>query len=743
MALIEMMNSALSALNAQSQKLTVVGNNIANVNTVGFKNSRVYFSEAFLRTLRMGSAPNGSLGGINPMQVGLGVQVGTILQQHTQGEIELTGVNSDLAVEGDGYFKVETEDGVRFTRGGVFRLNLTNQLVDPNGALLHGYMADSNFAVTPTDDSTTELTINVGGQTIVIPTSETSFEGNLDPSQGVGRSTSGQKTQSARLYNRTTGNDALGTDDLTNVSTTSDTGGAALIASTDSILVAVQKGGRQISPPSGAPLEEFTYGVDGTTVASFASWIEDKFGIRTGSEMYSDQRTNGTMTGGSTLTVVDTNKNYLNLGVRVGDTIYFSNGSNAGEVRTVTAVAATTLTFGTALTTAAASGDTYEVYAPAGVTVDTLAASTLTGVASAAGTTTITDATAGFVAAGVQIGDVIYFNATTANPTTANGTSAVVTAVTATTISFADLTTAPSVGDLYSVRRAGDDQGAFIVRSNLGTVNSFSNITTQKESDGSTLFSYSEDTAAVGASTRSAFVVYDSLGNDHLVNISWVLARQTATTSIWEAFYEADDNNSNTNTANTDGLRGIRVGFDRLTFDDEGDFVSSTTSSNQASLTLGAQGVTSPLIFSAEYDLMTAKADGGTSNVNLFSQDGKPLGELEGFSIGVDGTVTGIFSNGVSRTLAQVSVTRFMNENGLIDDGHGLFKVASNSGPAQTGVALTGGRGRVIGGALEASNVDLAKEFTDLIVSQRAFQASARTITTADELLQELVNLRR
>lgn len=735
MALIRMMNSALGALSAQAQKLTVVGNNIANVNTVGFKNSRVYFSSAFLQTLRMGSAPNGSLGGINPMQVGLGVQVGSILRQHTQGEIELTGVNSDLAIEGDGYFKVETENGIRFSRGGVFRLNLTNQLVDPNGALLHGYMADANFNVTPTDDSTTEITINIGGQTIVVPTTELAFDGNLDPTGDIGRSTGGQRTQSARLYNTATGNDATADDDLTDVSTTSGTGGPAFISAGDTILVEVQKGGRQISVPENTVLERFTEGVDGTTVGDFVEWIEDKFGIRTGTDMYSDQVTNGTMTGATTTTITDTNADFLNDGVRVGDTIYISSGDNVGEVREITAVTATTITWSTAMDSASAAGDTYEVYKPAGASVDVL----LAGAATGGTTTTLVDAGATFVTDGISVGDVIYFNSGAES-----GNTAVVTAVTSeTTLTFAAMTTGPSAGDLYSIRNPSVDQGTIVLRANIGVTNAFSNITTQLESDGTSLLTYTEEAAATGSSTRTAYVVYDSLGNSHLVNVTWVLARQTDSTSIWEAFYESDDNNSAVNTSDGDGNRGIRIGFDRLTFDEDGDFVSSETSSNQATITLEGMGVDTPLIFTAGYDRLTSKADGGTSSVNLFSQDGKPLGQLEGFSIGEDGTVTGIFSNGVTRTLAQVAVTRFMNENGLIDDGHGLFKVASNSGPAQTGVAMTGGRGRVIGGALEASNVDLAKEFTDLIVAQRAFQASARTITTADELLQELVNLRR
>ncbi|HEX3032844.1 MAG TPA: flagellar hook-basal body complex protein, partial [Bacillota bacterium] len=105
--------------------------------------------------------------------------------------------------------------------------------------------------------------------------------------------------------------------------------------------------------------------------------------------------------------------------------------------------------------------------------------------------------------------------------------------------------------------------------------------------------------------------------------------------------------------------------------------------------------------------------------------------------------VTGIFSNGFSKELGQVGIASFNNPGGLIKVGDNIFKRSNNSGLEQIGIANTGGRGSITPGALEMSNVDLSQEFTDMITTQRGFQANSRIITTSDEMLQELVNLKR
>jgi flagellar hook protein FlgE len=119
------------------------------------------------------------------------------------------------------------------------------------------------------------------------------------------------------------------------------------------------------------------------------------------------------------------------------------------------------------------------------------------------------------------------------------------------------------------------------------------------------------------------------------------------------------------------------------------------------------------------------------------------MGSLQSFTISPDGTVVGVFSNGLKQSLAQLALTSFTNPPGLEKVGNSTFRATVNSGNPQLGAPGTASRGSLQGGALEMSNVDLAQEFTNLIVAQRGFQANSKIISTSDELLQDLVNLKR
>ena len=119
------------------------------------------------------------------------------------------------------------------------------------------------------------------------------------------------------------------------------------------------------------------------------------------------------------------------------------------------------------------------------------------------------------------------------------------------------------------------------------------------------------------------------------------------------------------------------------------------------------------------------------------------MGTLESYTIAPDGVITGEFTNGLNQTLARLALATFNNPGGLSQVGTSLWSETVSSGTAQVGAPETASRGSTIQGALEASNVDLANEFTQLIIGQRGFQASARIITTSDEMLQELSNLKR
>jgi flagellar hook protein FlgE len=144
-----------------------------------------------------------------------------------------------------------------------------------------------------------------------------------------------------------------------------------------------------------------------------------------------------------------------------------------------------------------------------------------------------------------------------------------------------------------------------------------------------------------------------------------------------------------------------------------------------------------------DVDLTDITSYADASTVNPISQDGSAMGSLQAFTISPDGTLVGVFSNGLKQPLGQIAMVSFNNPPGLEKAGDSMYRNTVNSGPAQFGTAGAGGRGVLQSGALEMSNVDLAQEFTNLVIAQRGFQANSRVITTSDELLQELVNLKR
>jgi flagellar hook protein FlgE len=134
---------------------------------------------------------------------------------------------------------------------------------------------------------------------------------------------------------------------------------------------------------------------------------------------------------------------------------------------------------------------------------------------------------------------------------------------------------------------------------------------------------------------------------------------------------------------------------------------------------------------------------GSVSSASVLEQDGSSAGNLQSFSVSQEGLITGSYSNGRTRAIGQLALASFANPEGLEKAGSSYYRASVNSGLAQLGQAGQGGRGLISTGVLEMSNVDLAAEFTNLIVAQRGFQANSRVVTTSDELLQEVVNLKR
>lgn len=178
------MYAAITGMRSHQTYLDVVGNNISNVNTTGFKASRVTFEDLLSQTLR-GAGVNADTGGTNPAQVGLGVKVSAISRVHTQGALQATGVTTDLAILGDGFFALRTPTEVLYSRAGAFNLDAQGRIVDGNGNVLQGWMADNTGAVDP-NQPIQDLVVPVGGALVPNPTSTVLLGGLIPADAAVG-----------------------------------------------------------------------------------------------------------------------------------------------------------------------------------------------------------------------------------------------------------------------------------------------------------------------------------------------------------------------------------------------------------------------------------------------------------------------------------------------------------------------------------------------------------------------------
>ncbi|HZW05003.1 MAG TPA: flagellar hook protein FlgE [Anaerolineaceae bacterium] len=234
----------------------------------------------------------------------------------------------------------------------------------------------------------------------------------------------------------------------------------------------------------------------------------------------------------------------------------------------------------------------------------------------------------------------------------------------------------------------------------------------------------SSDTAQ-GDTIVTTMGVYDSLGKLQSATVEFT----RSTTNPYEWAWEIT---SPTPTAGGTGT---------ITFDTHGNFVQ-TDPPTLGQVTLPGSTATNPIAMEIDFsDLTMLAADTGAS---LTSQDGLPTGTFSDVNITPnDGAIYLVYSNGMREQVAQLAIAHFTNPAGLIRAGHTSFVAGPNSGEAEIGLANSGGRGAIAAGYLEASNVDMAQEFTNMILAQRGFQASSRIISVSDEIMQELVNLKR
>lgn len=577
--------TGMTGLNANSRNLDVIGNNVANSNTTAYKSSRLNFSTTLSRTFNSGTAPGDTTGGTNPYQIGNGVQTSGTQRDLTNGTISATGIPSDLAIDGQGFFVVDRGGRSFYTRAGDFHTDANQNLVTPGGETLRGYGVDADFQITPGTLGNIHIPINT--LTIAEATKNVRFRGNLNaagalPTTGssidiLGDASHGLKAASDANPPVSTGDVLELTTRLVDIEDPILPGtGARLFTAGQSLQVAdAQRGGRT-QPSLSMPITLTT------TVADMNAFLADAMGI--------------------------------NIDAGAGP-----NGKSPG------------------------------------VSLDPV-----TGVL------------------------------------TVNGNAGAIN----------DLQIDPA--DLRILDSAGQ-----LVRQPLTT------------------FKFA---TADGEGTRTAVIAYDSLGTSLEVQVGMTLQSRSSTGTTWRYYIESDGNQGPSS----------QIATGTLNFDTQGNLVTTTPVDVQIDRT--GTGARTPLSISLDFgsgvDRVTALTD-STSQINATFRDGAPIGSLSTFGIGADGIVSGVFTNGVTRTLGQVAIATFANSEGLVAESNNLFSEGANSGTASVTTAGTQGAGQIVSGSLELSNVDIGNEFIKMILSSTGYSASSRVIRTADELLQQLMVLGR
>ncbi len=269
MGLTSAMLTGFTGIKSNQYMMDTIGDNVANVNTTAFKNQRALFETLYYQTISGGSAPNDESGGVNPMQVGYGSTLSSIQRNHGQGNIQDTGIKSDLAIDGGGFFVLDDPAGDRvYTRDGSFRLDEAHTLVAGDGARVRGYAADANGDLVV--GTLSDLVIPLGTVREAVATTQVHMDGNLDADSTLAGS-AGVVTSDPLVT-------AGGTAATAGTALTAlvDADGAPLFATGDVITISgAQKG--EIDLPD----IQFVVGSDGATLGDFASFLETAFGIQT------------------------------------------------------------------------------------------------------------------------------------------------------------------------------------------------------------------------------------------------------------------------------------------------------------------------------------------------------------------------------------------------------------------------------------------------------------------------------
>jgi flagellar hook protein FlgE len=622
--------------------MNVIGNNISNINTIGFKSGRSIFREALIQTLRGAGRPSSVSGGTNPVQLGLGMEVASIDNLFTQGGLELTGQITDLAIQGNGFFLLSDGDSKYYTRAGAFGFDANSYLVNPsNGLFVQGKMADGAGTI-PATATVGNIKLPFGQQDPARNTTRVDFGNNLDASVTRSEATITSGTAPTNGITSVTGSARNGA------------GGVHVVTITGTQATQASRAGAHITSPPVALTGSETLTSLGVTSTTFTLSVD----------------------GGSPINITG-----LTTGSTVNDVIAAINIIDGIDAK---------LDSGEILVTRTKAGASYSIDTNTAVAGDIV--NRLFGVAAASTFQINNGADHTFAAQDVFTPSVGGSSVSTNLSITVNGNTGLATGVT------------------------GLGGGGITVSSgDAGLLAGTASITT------------------LDTDKATSLTVYDSLGGTHVMMTNFIKSHEP-NKWYWRISMQGGEviqsGATGNVTFNQDGslLRfSIDGGTDKFSFDP-----NNGAGLTQVELFAGSSG---------KYDGLTGFS--GTETVAAVKQNGYGMGILDKISIDPTGLIIGIFTNGVSRNLAQVVLADFNNQAGLIKSGESLYQSSANSGEGIEGVAGETISATVSSGALESANVDLAQEFTNMIIAQRGFQSNARVITTSDNMLDDLVNLKR
>lgn len=850
--------SGVSGLQAHQVAMDVEGNNISNVNTTGFKYSRADFGTMFSQTVKIATAPTDGRGGSNPLQIGLGVSVSSTTRIHSQGSVQTTDKNTDVAINGDGFFMVSDDGGLTryLTRSGDFKLDAYGNFVNNAGFVVQGW--NINWDTQSIDSSRTpqNIFIDPGMHIPAAKSTEVAIKANLNSGLNIGTASRPiYGLDSIHGFNKKTGE----TKDE------NDTGTTQFYTTSKNAVEVTEKGvdagslfnanGQGLNLRDGQGIwvsyADAKYSTNQLGVNAFDPNLHQTqtaaFWGNGNQKTRLDIVINGVTIQNDTIGSIDEAIAYINTftaptdarqgtGVRAvknadGSGIDFVNDNADGttdNMKNINLVVNATNTAGEAWTaTWDAATNTFNQYTQ----IQQNNASLWTATGGQAGTAN--NLTGGRSAQIITAHKYIYSSSPQTLPPmynpdggfayipgtqggggpTWNGTDTATigsqnyyNAVMNGSLLNTNIRTFHTTEDLRELlqrdARYGvdyDGSGTFAaadVNENVKVVvnssGAFSLTNVNETSNSPTLVTGGQGPLTFGphnmnfnitaytdergtVSTNDAFTkifkgldgsfpagnqvkqsellklsafsagleIYDSLGSKHTLEVQFV--KQSTTQdggNEWQMIIRVPEP-AEINTTG-EGPNNIIVGTAR--FNNDGSLSNynprtinfspnnGAAPNQQIKLSFGTSGSNDGLVSSNSASTLTGQATDGYTSGNL-----KP----DAIRVDDKGNILGEFTNGKTFAVAKIAMASVANNSGLEEIGGNLFKVTANSGNIVVGEAGTGGRGEMKTSALEMSNVDLSRSLTELIIIQRGYQANSKTISTSDQMLQTLIQLKQ